>query len=225
MMRRAESTDALNAECRQPSFKANPIPKSCTVLLYKQTVEKQEQDRKKRIHEQAEMSYAKASMPSRMQKAANREKEKPSKTLQAEQYPFQPKINEAVTAEMFKTMQRKFEAKLNRKKSQMAVTRPKSPDFQKQKQRPLQRDYVNEAPPTIDKPPSMTPKAVPSKHALPYEKVVKQPSKTRAMELSQKKRRDEIVDAQRKELLRKQEDEKRAQKQQQLKPVMQPVFE
>lgn len=62
----------------------------------------------------------------------------------------------------------------------------------------------------------MTPKAVPSKHALPYEKVVKQPSKTRAMELSQKKRRDEIVETQRRELLKKQEDEKRALKQQQV---------
>ena len=214
-MRKSESTDgALNAECRQPAFKANPIPKSCTVLIYKQTIEKQDQDRKKRIHEQAEISYAKASMPSRMQKAANREKEKPSKSLQAEQYSFQPKINEAVTSEMFKTMQRKFEAKLNRKKSQMAVTRPKSPDFQKQKQRPLQRDFVNEAPPQIDKPPSLTPKAAPKSNDLPYEKVVKQPSKTRAMELSQKRRRDEIEASKRKTFAKKQEDEKRAQKQQ-----------
>lgn len=91
MMRRSESYSAppLNAECRQPAFKANPIPKSCTVLVYKQTVEKQEQDRKKRIHEQAEISYAKASMPSRMQKAANRESEKPkAKDPIAEMYTF-----------------------------------------------------------------------------------------------------------------------------------------
>jgi len=33
----------------------------------------------------------------------------------------------------------------------MAVTRPKSPNFQKTKQRPLERDYVNEAAPQIDK--------------------------------------------------------------------------
>ncbi len=40
----------------------------------------------------------------------------PQKDLQ-EQYSFRPKIGENVTAEMFKTMQRKFEEKLLRKKS------------------------------------------------------------------------------------------------------------
>jgi hypothetical protein len=55
-------------------------------------------------------------------------------------------------------MQRKFEEKLNRRKSQMAVTKPKSPNFQKTKQRPLERDYVNEAAPKIDKFATLPPK-------------------------------------------------------------------
>ena len=55
-------------------------------------------------------------------------------------------------------MQRKFEEKLNRRKSQMAVTKPKSPNFQKTKQRPLERDYVNEAAPQIDKFATLPPK-------------------------------------------------------------------
>ena len=71
-------------------------------------------------------------MPSRMEKAADKEAHsKPKKDFIAEQYSFKPKINEAVTAEMFKKMQRAFENKLNRKKSQTAVTRPRSPNFQK----------------------------------------------------------------------------------------------
>lgn len=48
---------------------------------------------------------------------------------------------------MFKTMQRKFEEQLARKKSQMAVTKPRSPNFSKSKSKPLERDYVNEAAP------------------------------------------------------------------------------
>jgi len=59
---------------------------------------------------------------------------------------------------MFKQMQRKFEEKLNRKKSQMAVTKPRSPNFQKTKSRPLERDYLNEAAPKIDKFSTVTPK-------------------------------------------------------------------
>lgn len=48
-------------------------------------------------------------------------------------------------------MQKKFEEKLNRKKSQVAVTKPQSPKFTKTKNRPLDRDFVNEAEPAIKK--------------------------------------------------------------------------
>jgi hypothetical protein len=58
--------DDLNPECRRASFQANPIPKACSVLIYKKKMEKEEQERKKRINEQAEISYGRASMPSRM---------------------------------------------------------------------------------------------------------------------------------------------------------------
>lgn len=68
MMKKSESESDINIELRRPAFKANPIPKACSVLIYEQNLVEAEQARKKRIHEQAEMSYAKASMPSRMQK-------------------------------------------------------------------------------------------------------------------------------------------------------------
>ena len=49
------------------------------MLIYNQTLQQEEQARKKRIHEQAEISYAKASMPSRMQKDHDRKtSEQPS---------------------------------------------------------------------------------------------------------------------------------------------------
>lgn len=76
----------------------------------------------------AESSLAKSKMPSRMQKDINRKKSLPKPTL-SQEYTFRPKIGEEVTAEQFKIMQRKFEEKLLRKKSQMAKTIPKSPNF------------------------------------------------------------------------------------------------
>lgn len=111
-----------------------------------------------------------------MQKDFDRKKSEPNKDPTADLYPFKPKIGEAVTAEMFRSMQRKFEEKLNRKKSQMAVTKPRSPNFTKSKSRPLERDYVNETQPKPEKYQT-------SKPIKPSDKPVKQPSSTRAMEL------------------------------------------
>lgn len=68
MAERRNSVDHVNAECTRPGFRANPIPKSCSVLIYQQKIEKEEQARQKRINEMAESSLAKARMPSRMQK-------------------------------------------------------------------------------------------------------------------------------------------------------------
>lgn len=38
----------------------------------------------------------------------------------------------------------KFNEKLNKKKSQKVLTRPKSPDFHKSVGKPLSREYMNE---------------------------------------------------------------------------------
>lgn len=34
MMQKSDSAAALNQECTRAQFKANPIPKACTVLIY-----------------------------------------------------------------------------------------------------------------------------------------------------------------------------------------------
>lgn len=75
MMRRAETETSLlglNQECLRKEFKANPIPKACSVLIYDQKIEEEEIARQKRVHEMAEISYAKSKMPSRMQKDMDR---------------------------------------------------------------------------------------------------------------------------------------------------------
>lgn len=70
----------------------------------------------------------------------------------------------------------------------MAITKPRSPPFQKTKSRPLERDYVNESAPKI----TQYKTASKSTAKLVTDTFVKQPSSTRAVELSQKRTRDEI---------------------------------
>ena len=73
------------------------------------------------------------------------QKQLPPKRADAEDsYSFMPKINELVTKEQFKKAQDKFNSKLNKKKAQQLVTRPKSPNFQKTSSKGLEREYLNE---------------------------------------------------------------------------------
>ncbi len=76
-MQRAQTETSLlglNQECQRKDFKANPIPKACSVLIYDQKVEEELIARQKRVNEMAEISYAKSKMPSRMQKDLDRKK-------------------------------------------------------------------------------------------------------------------------------------------------------
>jgi hypothetical protein len=45
---------------------------------------------------------------------------------------------------MFKKMQDKFLEKLNKRKGEFVPVIPKSPNFQKTKSKPLEREYLNE---------------------------------------------------------------------------------
>ena len=80
-LKRADSETGLNIECKRSQFKANPIPKACSVLIYDRKNEEEEIKRQKRIHEKAEIAFAKASMPSRMKKEEDRKKQMPPKDL------------------------------------------------------------------------------------------------------------------------------------------------
>lgn len=91
------------------------------------------------------MNFSKAKLPERMQMHSEKQKQMPYvRPFADQQYTFQPKINELVTREQFKKAQDKFNAKLNKKKSQQTVTKPKSPDFQKTSSKGLERGYLNE---------------------------------------------------------------------------------
>ena len=49
-------------------FKANPVPWYCKVNLYQRMVENDAADRENRVKANAELSYAMAKLPPRMQK-------------------------------------------------------------------------------------------------------------------------------------------------------------
>jgi hypothetical protein len=80
-------------------FKANPIPKSCSVLMFNPAAE--EVARKKRIKELAESKLAQAAMPSRMKQDLERRAALPPKSTVDEDCTFKPKIGEMKTAEDF----------------------------------------------------------------------------------------------------------------------------
>jgi hypothetical protein len=62
-------------------FRANPLPKNCTVLLYEKMETQGKEARKARIKLEAEAKLALASAPSRMQKDLERRSELPPKPL------------------------------------------------------------------------------------------------------------------------------------------------
>ena len=82
-------------------FKANPIPRSCSVQIYEKMVRDKEEKRRESVRRNAEASYALAKMPPTMQKWADRKKQEPPK-LKQEEYSFKPQLGPAFTAAMAK---------------------------------------------------------------------------------------------------------------------------
>lgn len=112
-------------DLRKPAFKANPIPRACSVLIFDQMMKQQEQERQERIRKQAELNFSKAKLPERMQMHSEKLKQMPPKKEDpVDTYTFVPKTNALVTREQFKKAQDKFQSKLNKKKSQQTVTKP-----------------------------------------------------------------------------------------------------
>lgn len=57
----------LPYDVKKPHFKANPIPRACSVLIFDQMMKRQEEERQERIRKQAELNFSKAKLPDRMQ--------------------------------------------------------------------------------------------------------------------------------------------------------------
>ena len=69
-----DPNDMIPYEMRKPGFKANPIPRACSVLIFAKKMREDELKRGERIRKNAEIAYAKAKMPPTMQKHADRKK-------------------------------------------------------------------------------------------------------------------------------------------------------
>lgn len=99
--KRAELEAQARAAAPAITFKANPIPRACSVLIFAKKMKQEELIRGKRIRKNAEMAYAKAKMPPTMQKHADRKKQEPPKKLEVE-YSFKPDIGPPVTAKQLR---------------------------------------------------------------------------------------------------------------------------
>jgi hypothetical protein len=64
--RKVNPDDLIPHEMRRPSFKANPIPRACSVLIFSKKMKEDELKRGERVRKNAEISYAKAKMPPTM---------------------------------------------------------------------------------------------------------------------------------------------------------------
>lgn len=136
-----------------------------------------------------------------------------------QEYTFQPKINELVTKEQFKKQQDKFNAKLNKKKSQQTVTQPRSPKFQKTSSKGLERGYLNEdggRNTMVDKFKSALMKKVHATAAAmgdDDDKNAKNPSSTKSMTHLMMRRREELEAKRLQNEVKAQEDRDRLEKQ------------
>lgn len=110
---------------RHKQFRANPIPRSCSVLIYEEKLKTDELQRHERINQMAKISIKNAKMPESMQKYAEKKKKEAlqgGSKLQQEQYSFKPDIGPPVTAAMLKAQQDKFQKELAKKKGQKTGT-------------------------------------------------------------------------------------------------------
>jgi len=70
----AAITAAETADHTAPAFRANPIPRACSVLIFAKKTEQDELKRGERIRTAAARAFAKAAMPPTMQKHADKKK-------------------------------------------------------------------------------------------------------------------------------------------------------
>lgn len=140
---KVDPTTLIPEEMKKPGFKANPIPRACSVLIFSKKMEHEEKKRKERISKNAEIAFSKAKMPPTMQKWADRKKQEPPKKLEVE-YSFKPDIGPTVTGKQLEARAMRFQRELAKKKGQKTQTQPKSPNFQKRPQKILDRPFVNE---------------------------------------------------------------------------------
>jgi hypothetical protein len=94
--RQPDPAEKIPEEMRRPQFKANPIPRACSVLIFTKKMKEDELKRGERVRKNAEIAFAKAKMPPTMQKYADRKKQEPPKKPDIE-YSFKPDIGPAVT--------------------------------------------------------------------------------------------------------------------------------
>ena len=72
--RQQDPEELIPMEMRRPAFKANPIPRASSVIIYETSMKENELKREERVKKNAEISFGKAKMPASMQKYADRKK-------------------------------------------------------------------------------------------------------------------------------------------------------
>lgn len=142
-----DPADLVPEEMKRPQFKANPIPRACSVLIFEQKNKEDAKERTKRINQNAGLLLQQAQMPPSMQKWADKKAQEAPKKLEVE-YPFKPKITPTAAnhGEALRKKADAFHNELKNKQGQKKKVMPVSPDFpsKKRPQKPLPRPALNE---------------------------------------------------------------------------------
>ena len=212
---------------RHPHFRANPIPRACSVLIYDEKLRRDERERDERINQNAKISIKKAKMPEAMQKYAEKKKKEAlsSNKLQPEQYSFKPDIGPPVTAAQLKAQQDKFQKELAKKKGQKTGTQQIPFNFSERPEKIIDRVKYDEPSKLQDHEDEVTKRmrklAETAKSHSDLASSNMNPPSTKAVSLSQLKRRSDILDKRKRQEELAKIDEERIKKQNELKDTVQ----
>lgn len=106
-LKKAEQEALENENPNTFQFKANPIPRACSVLIFDKKIKEEELKRGERIRKAAEIAHSKAKMPPTMQKYADRKKRE-AQIKPTVEYSFKPEIGPRVTGKMLRERAERF---------------------------------------------------------------------------------------------------------------------
>lgn len=184
------------------------------MTIYEKKIKEEDEERRKRIRENADKSFRKAAMPPTMQKWADRKKQEPSKLVQ-EEYSFMPQRGPDFSAAKMKKKQDRFNAELAKNRESKKVVVARSPNFQKRPTKLLDKPFVDEGnrPVPLDTHTLMFKKLAEKfrqqANAADGESTQKAPKSTKAVMKGAQKRREEINEKMKKDAKDTKEREER----------------
>jgi hypothetical protein len=223
----------LNEEFLKPAFKANDVPTVCTVELLKIMKQKEDKERELRIKKNADKILRMSRLPPRMEMYEKMKKEKESK-VQAKSVEdfsrfgtFQPPKARPIPD--FDRLQRNFQETLDRKKTSKKLTEPTPFKFESEakkkgsKSKASLRTFMDAENDSKGFNASAK-KQSKVGHIPKYGKPQVEPKTTKNQALLERKRREELIEKNKREMNAIMENKARYEKQNNIKKTVQTMY-